>query len=274
MKKFGLLGEHLGHSFSKGIHEHYFEKEKIDADYTLIEKNINEIESLMTELREKTYDGINVTIPYKVEVMKYLDDISDESIKIGAVNTILSKDGKLYGHNTDYFGFKKTLEYNKIDICNKKVLILGTGGASKAVYSVISDLGASNIYLASIIENDNFPVKGKDYLIRYSDIKDLTDIELIVNCTPSGMYPQLNQAPLNAEQEIPANNLVDIIYNPEITTLMLKYSIKGANVVNGLMMLVAQAIKSEEIWNEKEFSDETFIEIYEKIKSEMYKKVK
>ncbi len=162
----------------------------------------------------------------------------------------------------------------KIDVCNKKVLILGPVGAPKGVYSVISDLGASNIYLASIVENDKFPVKGKDYLIRYSDIKDLTDIELIVNCTPSGMYPQLNQAPLNAEQEIPANNLVDIIYNPEITTLMLKYSIKGANVVNGLMMLVAQAIKSEEIWNEKEFSDETFIEIYEKIKSEMYKKVK
>ena len=272
MKKFGLLGEHLGHSFSKGIHEAYFGKEKINASYELIEKNIGEIPSLMEKLRSGKYIGLNVTIPYKVEVIKYLDDISEEALKIGAVNTILSKDGKLYGYNTDYFGFQKTLEYNNIDVYNRKVLILGTGGASKAIYNVISDLGASHIYLASIIENDKFPVKNQDDLIRYSDIKDLKDIELIVNCTPSGMYPQLNQAPLNGDQEIESNNLVDIIYNPEVTTLMLKYLLKDAKVVNGLMMLVAQAIKSEEIWNEKIFNEDIFTEIYEKIKLEMYKK--
>ena len=271
MEKYGLLGEKLGHSYSKEIHEIFFELTGKNASYEMIEKEIGEIEELMESIRNGKFNGINVTIPYKLEVIKYLDEVSETAKKIGAVNTITLKDGKLIGDNSDYFGFLKTLELNNIDIEGKKVLVLGTGGASKAIYSALVDNGAENIFFATIIENDSFKVRTQDRLIHYSSIFSFKDFELIVNCTPVGMYPAINNCPLEKENLINTNAVVDIVYNPEETVLMTKYKLKGVKVANGLAMLISQAIKSEEIWHNEEYGTEILEEIHKRLSKKLYK---
>ena len=261
MEKYGLLGEKLGHSYSKEIHEIFFELTGKKASYKMIEKEINEIGELLESVRNGEFNGINVTIPYKLEVIKYLDEVSETAKKIGAVNTVTLKDGKLVGDNSDYFGFLRTLELNNIDVNGKKVLVLGTGGASKAIYNALVDNGAENIYFATIIENDLFKVRTQDRLLHYSAISSLRDIELIVNCTPVGMYPAIDNCPLDKKNLIDANAVVDIVYNPEETVLMTKYKLKGVKVVNGLTMLISQAIKSEEIWHNEKYGTEILEEI-------------
>jgi len=271
MEKFGLLGEKLGHSYSKEIHEIFFELTGKKASYKMIEKEISEIGELMKSIRDGEFNGINVTIPYKLEVIKYLDEVSETAKKIGAVNTITCRDGKLIGDNSDYFGFLKTLELNDIDVKGKKVLVLGTGGASKAIYNGLIDSGAENIFLATIIENDPFNVRTQDRLIHYSAIAGLRDIELIVNCTPVGMYPAVDNCPLEEKNLINANAVVDIVYNPKETVLMIKYKLKGVKAANGLVMLISQAIKSEEIWHNEEYSKEIIKEIHKRLEKKLYK---
>ena len=271
MEKYGLLGEKLGHSYSKEIHEIFFELTGKKASYEMIERETEQLEELMNEIKNGKFNGINVTIPYKLEVIKYLDEVLEIAKKIGAVNTITLKDGKLIGDNSDYFGFLKTLELNDIDVNDKKVLVLGTGGASKAIYNALIDNGAKNIYLATIIENDPFKVRTQDRLIHYSAIGGLRDIELIVNCTPVGMYPAIDNCPLERKNFIDTNAVVDIVYNPEETVLMTKYKLKGVKVTNGLIMLISQAIKSEEIWHDEEYGTEILEEIHKRLSEKLYK---
>lgn len=271
MKKLGLLGEKLGHSYSKEIHEIFFKLTGKDASYKLIEKEMEDIPSFMQELREGKFDGVNVTIPYKNEVMDYMASISDSAKKIGAVNTITVKNGKLIGDNTDYFGFLKTLQQNDINVKDGKILMLGTGGAAKAVYNVLIDEGAKNIYLATISENDSFETRKGDRLIHYSEIRNVRNVNLIVNCTPVGMYPEVNMTPLEEVNMINTDCVVDIIYNPEETVLMKKYKERNVKVVNGLTMLIFQAIKSEEIWNDEKYDDEVLKKVHEKLSEKLYK---
>ncbi len=271
MEKYGLLGEKLGHSYSKEIHEIFFELAGKKASYEMIEREIGEIEELLESIRNGKFNGINVTIPYKVEVIKYLDEVSEIAKKIGAVNTVTLKGGKLVGDNSDYFGFLKTLELNDIDVNGKKVLVLGTGGASKAIYNALIDNGAENIYLATIIENDPFKMRTQDRLIHYSAVPSLRDIELIVNCTPVGMYPNIDNCPLDRKNLVNTNAVVDIVYNPEETVLMTKYKLKGVKVTNGLTMLILQAIKSEEIWHNEEYGTEILEEIHKRLSEKLYK---
>lgn len=271
MKKFGLLGEKLGHSYSKEIHELFFKRENIEAKYELIEKNIENLPEVLENIREGKYNGINVTIPYKVEIMQYLDRISDIAKKIGAVNTVTCKNGKLIGENTDYFGFLKTLKMNEIKIEDTKVLVLGTGGAAKAIYNVLVDEGSSKIFLATLSQNKKLSLRQQDRTIHYGEIKNLRDVDIIVNCTPLGMFPVIDNCPLNESNLIDCKYLIDIIYNPKETLLIKKYKAKGTKTVNGLTMLITQAIKSEEIWNEKKFNKENFDYIYEKISKKLYK---
>lgn len=271
MKKFGLLGEKLGHSYSKEIHELFFKRENIEAKYELIEKNIENLPEVLENIREGKYNGINVTIPYKVEIMQYLDRISDIAKKIGAVNTVTCKNGKLIGENTDYFGFLKTLKMNEIKIEDAKVLVLGTGGAAKAIYNVLVDEGSSKIFLATLSQNKKLSLRQQDRIIHYGEIKNLRDVDIIVNCTPLGMFPVIDNCPLNESNLIDCKYLIDIIYNPKETLLIKKYKAKGTKTVNGLTMLITQAIKSEEIWNEKKFNKENFDYIYEKISKKLYK---
>ena len=203
--------------------------------------------------------------------MKYLDELSEEANQIGAVNTIASKDGKLIGYNTDYYGFLETLKINDLNVKDKRILILGTGGAAKAIYSTLVSLGADRVYLATIERNDSFRIRDKDVLIRYVDIKNLKDIEGIINCTPVGMFPEIDNVPLADDEFIDINFLIDVIYNPEETTLMEKYNLRGIKTLNGLMMLVVQAVRSEEIWNNIKVHDIIIEEIYQDIRKILYK---
>lgn len=270
MKEFCLIGEKLGHSYSVDIHNKVYELYNIDARYNLLELTKEEFDNYdFTK-----FDGINITIPYKVDIIKKLNNISDNIKKINAINTIDNKENELNGYNTDVFGFEKTLEYMNIDINNKTILILGNGGASKAVYFTLKSLGKNKIFIARRSFNHNIKLEPGDRFIQYIEIQKLNKVDLIVNCTPLGMYPDVEHNPIINKNEIESKYLIDLIYNPYKTALMKKYELKGTKVINGLYMLVAQALKSESIWNNNEdiASDETIEKIYN-IMKEKYEKL-
>ena len=230
---YGLLGEHLPHSFSPQIH-----KALGNDNYTLFEVVPENLEKFMLE---KTFKGINVTIPYKKAVIPYLDEISPEAEKIGAVNTIIVRDGKLCGYNTDYFGFKYMVEKSGISIENKKVLVLGSGGASLTVQTVLHDMGACEIVVISRNGDDN-------YVNMY--IKH-TDAEIIVNTTPVGMYPDNLNTLVDLDRFENLSGVLDVVYNPLKTRLILDAEQRSIPSSAGLSMLVAQAKKAHEIFFDK-----------------------
>ena len=202
---YGLIGEKLGHSYSKLIHEKF-------GFYTYELKEIprDELDAFM---RAKDFKGINVTIPYKQDVIKYLDYVDDKARTIGAVNTVVNKDGKLYGYNTDYFGLKTLLDCNEFDLKNKKVLILGTGGTSKTAYAVCEDSGAS--FLCKVSRS------AKDGALSYEDVYEKhSDASYIVNTTPAGMYPNLDGMPVDLRRFTNLEGVADVIYNPLRTRLI------------------------------------------------------
>ena len=179
---YGCIGEKLGHSFSKEIHS-------LISDYSYEIKEIprDELDAFM---KEKNFNGINVTIPYKQDVIPYLDEISDAAKKIGAVNTIVNKNGKLYGFNTDFFGMKSLIEKNDISVSGKKALVLGTGGTSKTACGVLESIGAKEVLKVSRTKKEN--------CITYDEIyKFHTDAEIIINTTPLGMFPDTEEIPID-----------------------------------------------------------------------------
>ncbi len=224
----GLIGEHLGHSFSPQIHG-----EIADYSYELFELSPDRVEDFV---RSCTLDAYNVTIPYKKTVMPFLDFISPEAQSIGAVNTVVRRDGRLYGYNTDYFGFCHMLDTLSLSVGGKKVLIFGTGGAAATVLSVMRDRGASKIISVSI-ENNN-----AEFLSSHRDAK------IIVNATPVGMYPNNGKAPLSLADFPECEGVLDVIYNPAKTALLLDAEARGIKHINGLSMLVAQAVKACELF--------------------------
>ncbi len=238
MNKYALLGEHLTHSYSKILHTIIFEEKNIDATYELLELKKEDLKSTINKLKTKEYMGFNVTIPYKIEVMQYLDYITPEAKAIGSVNTIAYTDGLIVGYNTDYYGFLDTLMINNIEVSNKDCYILGTGGASLAVKKVLADLGA-NIFMVS--RNKTIDT------LSYEDLEYIEKIDLIVNTTPVGMFPNVDASPINDNIIDKTDVIIDIIFNPLVTKLISK----GKVAYNGLMMLVGQAIKAEEIWHDK-----------------------
>ena len=233
---YGLLGEHLPHSFSPQIHLAFGNEE-----YNLYEI---EPENLEEFLRLKDFKGINVTIPYKKAVIPYLDEISPEAEKIGAVNTITVRDGKLCGDNTDYFGFKCMVEKSGIDISGKKVLVLGSGGASLTVQAVLHDMGACEVKVVS-----------RNGEVNYSNIYSEKDTEIIVNTTPVGMYPDNMNSPVELRMFPNIKGVFDVVYNPLRTRLVMEAQNLGIPAVAGLPMLVAQAKKAHEIFFDTEVDD-------------------
>ena len=251
MKKYALIGEKLGHSHSPLLHNEIFKDLGIEATYEKLEIGIDELEEAINLLRKGIYSGFNVTIPYKKEVIKYLDELSDEAKIIGAVNTIAYKHGKLIGYNTDYYGFKEEIIFNNIDVKNQDCYILGTGGASLALNKALIDLGA-NTYFVSRNKKDN-------NVISYEELIN-KKIYLLVNSTPVGMYPNVDECPVDIDIIKNSKYVVDIIFNPKKTKL-LEYA--NSNM-NGLFMLVGQAIKAEEIWQEKKY-DKDIINLLKRI---------
>lgn len=234
MDKYALLGEKLSHSYSPLIQNKLFKVKNIDASYSLYELKEDELKEALDKLRNGLYKGYNVTIPYKEKVIKYLDYITPHAKEIGAVNTVYFKDGKLCGDNTDYYGFTLELKDLGINPKGKDTYILGTGGASKAIRKALIDLGA-NIYLVSRTKNPD--------TITYDMLSD-RKLDIIVNTTPLGMYPNVDASPLKEDIARNASVIVDIIFNPK-ETLLMKYN---KNSYNGLKMLFYQAAKAQDIW--------------------------
>lgn len=246
---FGLIGEKLSHSLSPEIHDEILKKSNIKGNYSLYEIPKDQLYKSVDSFKLLGYKGINVTIPYKLDVMEYLDEISIEAKKIGAVNTIHFKDGKALGYNTDYHGFGMMLEANDVDVKGKKTLLLGNGGATKAVIQYLKDREASEIYIASRNPSNSSTEDDKVKLISYDEIKNIEDIYLAVNCTPVGMYPKVGVSPISEELIKRFQVAVDLIYNPLETEFLKLARENNLKSVNGLYMLVGQAVKAQEIWN-------------------------
>ncbi|WBW99353.1 shikimate dehydrogenase [Oceanirhabdus sp. W0125-5] len=244
---YGLIGKKLSHSFSPFIHEEFFKAQGIDGEYELYEFEPNELKNKLENIKNIGVKGINVTIPYKEDVINYIDEISAEVKSIGAVNTIKFEDGKAIGYNTDYFGIKETFTINNVKIKGKKAIVLGTGGASKAVITCLKDMGIENIVLISRNPEkviSNYKVDNYENLHRYKSY------ELLINTTPVGMFPLIDESPIEEKHIKEREFVFDLIYNPSKTRI-LQYAMKnGVKCSNGLYMLVLQALKSEEIWND------------------------
>jgi shikimate dehydrogenase len=248
--RYGLIGEKLGHSYSKPIHE-------MLADYTydLIPLTRDEFHPFMDK---KEFRAINVTIPYKQDVIPYLDELHPLAKEIGAVNTIVNHDGYTIGYNTDFYGFEYMVKHNSIDIAGKKCLVLGNGGTSQTVQAVLKHLGASVVFVISRKDTDTTLSYDKCYL-------EHTDAEIIVNTTPLGMYPNMEASPLDL---LPFTNciaVIDVIFNPLKTKLTLQAEELGMKAVTGLEMLVAQAKQAIEYFLDKKLEESVIESVYQEL---------
>ena len=247
MKKFGLIGYPLGHSFSKNFFNEKFQSENIDAEYVNFEiPTIDDLPKVIAS--NPNLAGLNVTIPYKEKVISFLDDLDKDAAAIGAVNVIRIEHArnnkvKLTGYNSDVIGFSRSIE-PLLETYHKKALILGTGGASKAVNHALKELGLETLFVSRSRHNDN--------TVTYEELTPemMDEHKVIVNCTPVGMYPKADQCPDIPYGCIPPRHLLyDLLYNPSTTLFMKKGEDQGAVVKNGLEMLLLQAYGSWDIWN-------------------------
>ena len=251
MNKYGCIGKKLTHSFSKEIH-----KALADYEYELIELSEAEVQPFF---EKKNFKAINVTIPYKQTVIPYLDSVSDIAKRIGAVNTVVNKDGRLYGYNTDYYGMKALIERMGLNLQGKKVLVLGTGGTSKTARVVAADMGAREVLTVSRTQTDEYITYGQAISLH-------SDTEIIINTTPVGMYPECESRPIDISAFDRLEGVIDAIYNPLCTSLVLDAKEKGIKAEGGLYMLVMQAVVAVEKFLdteiEKTVADRVFAEVF------------
>ncbi len=247
--EYGLIGEKLGHSFSKEIHTQYF-----GLDYSLKELALNEVGDF---LKKADFKAINVTIPYKNTVIPYLDEISEIAKKIGAVNTIVNENGKLKGYNTDYLGLKLLIEDSGVGIRGKNVLILGDGATSKTALAVAEDLKCKSVKRVSR--------KGTKDTVSYTDAEQIKETQIIINTTPVGMFPNNDNIPINIDAFPDLEGVFDAVYNPLRTRLVAAALNKGITARSGLYMLVAQAVFAAEFFTGTNIPTEKIKSIYNSI---------
>ena len=246
----GLLGEKLGHSYSPQIHS-----ELANYEYRLFEKQPQELEDF---LKNGDFAGLNVTIPYKKSVISYLSELSPVAARLGAVNTIVRRaDGTLIGHNSDYYGFRAMVTKSGLCVAGKKVLVLGSGGASNTAVSVLAELGAEVIVISRSGENN------------YTNLEKHADAAVIVNATPVGMYPNVGVSPVKLDGFPILEGILDIVYNPARTQLLLDAQARGIVSMNGLWMLVAQAKESAEWFTGSSISEDKIPIIHQKLRRQM-----
>ncbi len=250
--KYGLIGEKLGHSFSKEIHE-------MLADYTYELKEIAPAD-LDRFMKARDFCAINVTIPYKQAVIPYLDEISPRAKEIGVVNTIVNREGKLYGYNTDVLGLRALLSYHDIPLTGKEVLILGSGATSKTAYALAKELGAAEIHIVSR--------SGKGGITYEEAYATQRDSQIIINTTPCGMFPDLHSCPLDLSSFAALEGVADVVYNPLRTELVLQAKKRNIPAAGGLLMLVGQAVCAVEFFLNTSIEDEQIVVIYRKILAE------
>ena len=267
MKKFALIGEKLGHSYSPEIHKATMKKLGVEGEYSLLELAPHQLGEVAHRLRSGELDGINVTIPYKVDIIKCLDRITLEAEAIGAVNTVILEEEELVGYNTDYWGFKYTLDRMKIDLKGKNCVVLGGGGSARAVVKVLQDLGGKVFLVSRSPEKlkESFSGFSGLNIISYRELEDIEG-ELIVNTTPVGMYPNTDVCVIEEYIIRKFSHGIDLIYNPK-ETLFLKRTSTG---VNGLYMLVGQAVRAQELWWKKNLT--SFEDIFKETEDLVYRK--
>lgn len=247
--RFGLLGRKLGHSYSPSIHQMLG-----SSPYELFEREPEELEAM---LKHGDFDGINVTIPYKKDVLPYLDEIDPLAQRLGAVNTIVKRSGKLKGYNSDYYGFLSMVQRTGIEVSGKKAVVLGSGGASATARAVLEDLGAQVVVISRTGENN------------YQNLHLHADAALLVNTTPVGMYPNTGKAPVDVRSFPHLEGVLDVIYNPARTQLLLESEKNGIPGWNGLWMLVAQAKQSAQWFLGKELPDSLVADIHHRLREQM-----
>ncbi len=250
MVMYGLIGEKLGHSFSKEIHE-----KLAPYTYSLTELSPTEADGFF---RAKNFKAVNVTIPYKEKVIPYLDFIDPVAQEIGAVNTVVCKDGKLYGYNTDFYGLKNLFFHAGVDVKDKKVAVLGTGGTSKTATAVCKALGAREIVKVSRKEENG--------AVSYQTLYEKhADVQVLVNTTPVGMYPNAHSCPVETDKFSALSGVIDVVYNPLKTELVLRAEERNIPAEGGLYMLVCQAVKASELFLDKQYPEDTAEKIYREI---------
>ena len=247
--KCGLLGRKLGHSYSPAIHGHFG-----SYSYELFEKEPEELESF---LHNGDFTGLNVTMPYKQTVIPFLDELTAVAQKLGAVNTIVRKGGKLVGHNTDYFGFFYLLRQSGLAPSGKKCLVLGSGGASKTARAVLEELGAEVMIISRNGDNN------------YENLEQHRDAAIIVNTTPVGMYPNTGASPVNLGLFSHLEGVVDVVYNPARTKLLLDAERLGVPAVGGLAMLVAQAKEASQWFTGRSVPDSEIERVHGILRKQM-----
>lgn len=248
--KCGLLGGKLGHSYSPQIHSYLG-----DYSYDLYEKKPEELEDF---LLHGDFSGLNVTIPYKKAVIAYCNVLSERAQKLGAVNTIVRRaDGSLIGHNTDYFGFSSMLQMSGLRVEGKEVLVLGSGGASATAVAVLKELGADVFVISRSGEHN------------YRNLHLHKNASLIVNATPVGMYPNVGVSPVDLSLFSHLEGVLDVVYNPARTQLLLDAESRGLVAMNGLWMLVAQAKESAEWFTGRKIPETIIAEIHRKLRTQM-----
>ncbi|MCF7926922.1 MAG: shikimate dehydrogenase [Candidatus Izimaplasma sp.] len=249
---FGLIGMTLSHSFSKEIHE----------SISTINYNLIELDQLDLFFKNKKFIGVNVTIPYKEDVIPYLDELSQTAKEIGVVNTVINSNGVLKGFNTDYYGLKKMLDYNNVSLSNKNIVILGNGSTSKTISYLCETQNAKNIYVLARNPKQNE--------FKFKVFEDLKDIHIVFNATPVGMYPNNYQPPLislnnNSDIEV----VVDVVYNPLNTRLLLEAKQHNIKAINGLHMLIEQAIKANTLFTNKTHDSNLGVSLYTSLNKKM-----
>ena len=246
----GLLGRKLGHSYSPQIHG-----QLASYDYSLFEKEPEELEGF---LKNGNFVGLNVTIPYKKDVIPFLDELSPVARRLGAVNTIVRRgDGSLVGHNTDYFGFRYLVQQSGLDVRGKKVLVLGSGGASNTAVAALQELGARVVIISRSGENN------------YGNLHLHADASVIVNTTPVGMYPNTGVSPIDLGCFPQLEGVLDVVYNPARTRILLDAENRGLVAMNGLWMLVAQAKESAEWFSGETIPDSRIVQIHAALRAQM-----
>ena len=246
----GLLGRKLGHSYSPQIHG-----QLASYNYSLFEKEPEELEGF---LKNGNFVGLNVTIPYKKDVIPFLDQLSPVARRLGAVNTIVRRgDGSLVGHNTDYFGFRYLVHQSGLDVSGKKVLVLGSGGASNTAVAALQELGARVVIISRSGENN------------YGNLHLHANASVIVNTTPVGMYPNTGVSPIDLGCFPQLEGVLDVVYNPARTQILLDAENRGLVAMNGLWMLVAQAKESAEWFSGETIPDSRITEIHAALRAQM-----
>lgn len=248
--KYGLIGQRLGHSFSRDIHE------KIGKyPYRHIELEPEEVGGF---LQARGFDGLNVTIPYKQTVIPYLDELSDLARDVGAVNTIINRDGKLIGYNTDVGGMKYLITSMGLDPAGKTVLIAGSGGTSRTAERVVKDLGAAEIIRVSR--------SGRDGAVTYDEAyRNYSGASILINTTPVGMYPEIDGKPFDISRFDSLEGVLDAVYNPLMTAFIRDAADRGIPAVNGLYMLVAQAVLAAELFTGTSIERDEIDRIYREL---------